>query len=252
MPMLNKIDHDQILELNLARPPVNALNPALVEALCEAIPQAVNDGYRAIVLSGREGLFSAGLDVPELLQLDSEGMRRFWASFFHLLECVACSTIPVAFAITRHSPAGGAVVSLFGDYRVMADGEYKIGLNEVQVGLVVPELLQKALARLVGPHTAERMAVAGALISPADALRIGLVDKIVEPGVVIDDALNWCRRHLALSKIAMRETRRLARKPLTSLFSDRDKLGLEEFVDHWFHNTTQSVLMDLVASLKKK
>ncbi len=250
--MLNKIDHDQILELNLARPPVNALNPELVAKLCDAIPQAVNDGYCAIVLSGREGLFSAGLDVPELLQLDREGMHKFWASFFKLLECVACSTIPVAVAITGHSPAGGAVVSLFADYRVMADGNYKIGLNEVQVGLAVPEVLQKALARLTGAHTAERMTVAGTLITPPEALRIGLVDKVVEPGQVVDDALDWCRRHLALSKIAMRETRRIARKSLTGLFSDADKLGLEDFVEHWFHDSTQAVLMDLVASLKSK
>lgn len=250
--MLNKIDHDQILELNLARPPVNALNPALVAELCEAIPQAVNKGYRAIVLSGREGLFSAGLDVPELLQLDREGMSRFWVDFFRLLECIACSNIPIAVAITGHSPAGGAVVSLFADYRVMADGDFKIGLNEVRVGLAVPEVLQKALVRLVGPHTAERMTVSGALISPSEALRIGLVDKVTDPASVVGEALDWCRRQISLCQIAMRETRRIARKPLTALFDDPEQLGLEDFVEHWFHDTTQSGLMDLVASLKKK
>lgn len=250
--MLNKIDHDQILELNLARPPVNALNPALVAELCDAIPQAVNDGYQALVLSGREGLFSAGLDVPELLQLDRDGMTRFWVSFFDLLECIACSTIPTAVAITGHSPAGGAVVCLFADYRVMAEGDYKIGLNEVQVGLAVPEVLQMALARLTGPHTAERLVVSGELISPSEALRIGLVDKVVDSAEVVHEALGWCRHHLALSRKAMRETRRIARKQLTGLFSDPDQLGLDNFVEHWFHDTTQSVLNDLVASLKSK
>lgn len=250
--MLNKIDHDQILELNLARPPVNALNPALVDELCIAIPHAVNEGYRAIVLSGREGLFSAGLDVPELLQLDRDGMVRFWTGFFKLLETVACSTIPVAVAITGHSPAGGAVVSLFADYRVMAEGEFKIGLNEVQVGLAVPAVLQKALARLTGPHTAERLTVAGALISPQQALAIGLVDKVAEPERVVEDALDWCRRHTALPELAMRQTRRIARTSLTALFDDPDRLGLDDFVEHWFHESTQSVLQQLVASLKKK
>ena len=250
--MLNKIDHDQILELNLARPPVNALNPALVDELCTAIPQAVNNGYRAIVLSGREGLFSAGLDVPELLQLDRAGMVCFWVSFFKLLETVACSRIPIAVAITGHSPAGGAVVSLFADYRVMADGEFKIGLNEVQVGLAVPEVIQKAFTRLVSPHTAERMMVAGALVSPAQALKIGFVDKLAEPGAVVEDALNWCRQHVALPPIAMRETRRIARKSLSGLFDDPDQLGLEDFVEHWFHDTTQATLNQLVASLKSK
>jgi 3,2-trans-enoyl-CoA isomerase len=250
--MLNKIQHDEVLELNLARPPVNALNPELVEELCEAIPHAVNDGYRAIVLSGREGLFSAGLDVPQLLQLDRAEMTRFWESFFKLLECVACSKIPIAAAITGHSPAGGAVVCLFADYRVMADGEYKIGLNEVQVGLAVPEVLQKALGRLVGQHTAERMVVAGTLISPSEAFSIGLVDKLVQPDAVVDEALSWCRSHLALSPIAMRETRRIARKPVAGFFADADRLGLDDFIEHWFHDTTQAVLNELVASLKSR
>jgi enoyl-CoA hydratase/carnithine racemase len=118
--------------------------------LRRAIVQAPEDGAAALVLSGSPGLFSAGLDIPVLLQLDRDAMRTFWHGFFGLCAALARSPIPVAAAVTGHSPAGGAVLALFCDYRVMARGEYRIGLNEVQVGLTVPDCIQAALRRLVG------------------------------------------------------------------------------------------------------
>jgi len=248
--MLSSIIHDEILELNLARPPVNAINKELAANLAEAIKQAPADGFRAIVLSGRPGMFSAGLDVPQLLELDRDGMTAFWGEFFQLLECVAKSTVPVAAAITGHSPAGGAVISLFCDYRVMAKGNFKIGLNEVQVGLVVPQVIQNALVRLIGPHQAERLMVAGALINPDQAFDLGFVDQLTDPENTVESALDWCRRHIALPHVAMCETRKIARADICNLFADTDQLGVEDFVSHWFHDSTQQALQELVARLK--
>jgi len=176
--MLEKIDHaDDIVELRLDRPPVNALNPALVKHLDEAIAEAQVAGSRALVLSGRPGLFSAGLDVPELLELDEAGMARFWKAFFGLLERIARSDIPIVTALTGHSPAGGTVMAMFCDYRIQAEGDFRLGLNEVQVGLVVPPVIHRALVRLIGPYPAERHLVAGEMIPAEEALEIGLVDE---------------------------------------------------------------------------
>src|SRR6185369_17057957 len=108
------------------------------------------EGARGIVLSGREGMFSAGLDVPTLLQLERDHLRAFWNDFFGLCAALARSSIPVVAAVTGHAPAGGAVLAIMCDYRVMARGPFRIGLNEVQVGLSVPECIQAALRRLVG------------------------------------------------------------------------------------------------------
>jgi len=132
--VLESIRHDATLELKLARPPVNALDPRLVAALREAVTAAPAQGARAIVMSGQPGLFSAGLDVPHLLTLDRAAMIAFWGELFGLLRAIARSPIPTVAAITGHSPAGGAVLAIFCDYRVMARGAFRIGLNEVQVG----------------------------------------------------------------------------------------------------------------------
>lgn len=250
--MLTRNEHDGgIVELQLARPPVNALNPELVEKLNEAIQRSIRDQARAVVLSGRSGLFSAGLDVPELLELDADGMRRFWDSFFGLLETVARCPVPVVAALTGHSPAGGTVIALFADYRVQAEGDFQLGLNEVQVGLVVPPVIHQALVRLIGVYPAERHLVAGRMIAASDAAAIGLVDELAEPDKVVDRAVAWCREHLELPPHSMLETRRLARADLTALFETTGGLNVDSFVEGWFREETQQTLKALVARLRK-
>ena len=84
----------------------------LMGALRSAIEAATRDGARGIVLSGRPGMFSAGLDVPALLPMKRDDLRVFWGDFFGLCADLACSKIPVVAAITGHSPAGGAVLAI--------------------------------------------------------------------------------------------------------------------------------------------
>jgi len=250
--MLEIQNHDnEIRELRLAKPPVNALDPEMIETLLEAVRSAQTDGTRALVLSGREGLFSAGLDLPALLTLERSGMVSFWSSLFGLLETLARSPIPVATAMTGHSPAGGTVIALFGDYRVMAAGDFKLGLNEVQVGLVVPPVIRHALARLIGPYPAERHLVAGQMISSDQALGIGLVDELISPDRVVSRAVEWCRTRLTAPQHAMLATRALCRADLGALFDDPDSLDTERFADFWFSQDTQAALNATVARLKK-
>lgn len=255
--MLDLIRHDSILEVRMAHPPVNALGEDLVRHLRKAIEEAPAGGARALLLSGRPGLFSAGLDLPSLLQLDRAAMRAFWLDFFGLCAALARSPIPVASAITGHSPAGGAVLAIMGDYRVMARSAdpakpFRIGLNEVQVGLAVPEAIQIALRRLVGPHRAERLLVAGAMIDPETALAVGFVDELADPDRVVARTLEWLGGLLELPPHAMLGTRRLARADLAAVFADPAALGIDGFLDSWFAPETQAALNAVVARLKSK
>lgn len=250
--MLDIHDTRDVRTITLARPPVNALDPDLVRALRDALGAAPRDGVRGIVLAGRPGLFSAGLDVPALLQLDRATFREFWRDFFGLCGDLAASPLPIAAALTGHSPAGGAVLAIMCDYRVLARGDFRIGLNETQVGLVVPEVIQAAMRRLVGPHDAERLMVAGTMLDPEAALAVGLVDELAEPAAVVARATERVDTLLALPPLAMSGTRRLARADLAAIFADPDRLPVEDFLDHWFQTGTQTVLRALVAKLKIK
>ena len=250
--MLERIEHEEgVHELRLARPPANALNPALVEALGAAVENAPGLGARALVLSGRPGMFSGGLDVPELLQLERPAMEEFLTGFFALMRALAASKVPVVAAITGHSPAGGAVLAVFCDYRVMAAGDFRIGLNEVQVGLSLPGVIHAALERVVGARQAERLGVSGRLLTAEEALRVGLVDELADPERVAERGLEVARELLALPARAMRTTRELCRRELVELFDARQEATFARFVDDWFSEETQGAMRALVERLKK-
>jgi len=248
--MLEIVDHGEIREVRLARPPANAFNLELTQALCEAFDAAGREAG-AVVVSGRAGMFSAGLDVPELIALDRPQMTLFWQRFLQMLQRIASSPVPVAFAMTGHAPAGGIVMALFGDYRIMPRGSFKTGFNEVQVGLVVPPQVHLALIRLIGAHATERILVAGEMMDAQRALEIGLVDELADdPEQVVQQAIEWCRGLLALPRAAMSLSRTMARADLQRIFEgDYD---VEQFMDVWFAEPTQRTLRELIAKLAKK
>ena len=224
--MLEIIDHpvqagaletSGIRELKLVRPPVNALNVELFRALIQALQAAAR--HSAIVISGQPGLFSAGLDVRAMLQLDRDGVAAVFVELWRAQRAIAMSAVPVVFALTGHSPAGGTVLAIHGDYRVMALGDFRIGLNEVQVGLFPGAVIHGAFKRLVGGHAAQLL-TRGALIDPASALRVGLVDELCDPSQVATRALEIARELAASPRDPMLRTRALARRDLIELFGN--------------------------------
>lgn len=249
--MIETLDHGGIVELRLARPPVNALTGELFAALSAALASAVAGGASGIVLSGRPGMFSAGLDVPALLSLDEAGMLETWQRFLTVAREIGRCEVPVAAAITGHSPAGGCVLAVFCDYRVMAAGDFRIGLNEVQVGLYPGPVIHRAYERLVGPRRAELYLTTGAMLDSAQALAAGLVDEVVPVDEVVARAITWLTQVAALPRQAMLQTRRMARADLHGI---TDALGPDAFAAMnraWFSAATQATLRALVEKLRK-
>ena len=252
MSFVQTLDHGPVRELRLSRAPVNALNPELCLELGATVRTAVSDGVRGLVLSGGPKVFSAGLDVPYLLSLgeDRQALMAAWESFFDAARALAGAPMPVAAAIAGHAPAGGCVLALCCDYRVMARGPFTIGLNETQVGLVAPEGIQYLLRRLVGPHRAERLLVAGDLVDADGALAIGLVDELHGVDDVPVRARAWLEGLLALPRQPMLETRAIARADLIAALQP-GRIRLEHFIDAWTAPDTQAGLRALLAKLGK-
>ncbi len=226
--MIQDFAHEdgRIRELRLARPPVNALNLELLRQIGLRIDRASRE-TSAIVVSGQPGLFSGGLDVPALLGLDRDGLTTVFVELYRVQRTIAHCPVPVVFALTGHCPAGGTVLAIHGDYRVMARGDYRIGLNEVQVGLFPGDLIHGAFARLTGGHAAQLL-TRGALIDPANALRVGLVDELTEPTDVVARAIAIAREYVSLPREPMLRTRALARAGLLSLFGSPEHASIRE------------------------
>lgn len=250
--MIVTTDHGKVRELRLNRPPVNAINPELVAALHDAVTRAPEEGARALVLSGSPGRYSGGLDVPLLVDFDRPAMERLWEDFYRLLLALAASPIPIAAAITGHSPAGGAVLATYCDYRIMAAGDFRIGYNEVAVGIPMPIAILRCVARQVGPRQAERLCGGGLLVSPDEALRIGLVDELVPADRVVERAIEWAEGIINLPPNAMSQTRKEARADLVRLMEEGLASEKELLVGNWFSEETQGMLKAIVERIKKK
>jgi len=118
---------------------------------------------------------------------------------------------------------------------------------------VVPPPIFRALVRAVGPNTAERILVAGEMMASEKARDIGLIDELAEdPQNAVTRAIEWCQLHLALPRPAMLLSRKMARADLHGYFSDGSELGVEQFVDIWFSDSTQAALGALVQQLSRK
>ena len=250
--MLDTTRHGSILELRISRPPANAMNTELVTRIADALQAAPGAGAGGVVISGTPGMFCAGLDVAELLQLDRQGIVEFWAAFFRMNKTAATLPVPVVVALTGHSPAGGAVLATHCDYRIGAEGRFKIGLNEVQVGLPLSENFYFALRRLVGQPRAQNMAIRGALIAMDEAARIGMVDELVAPDEVVPRAVAWAQTLTELPPHAMLSTLQLARADLVAVLDRIEPQFAETATRHWFSDETQGAMRAMIERIASK
>ena len=248
--MLNLTAHGDITELNLDRPPANALNHDLLRALLSGMETALGNGARGLILSGREGMFSAGVDVPELLGMDRPAIQGFWSLLFESSKRLLTCPVPVVAAVAGHSPAGGAVLAAHCDYRIGADGPFKIGFNEVQVGLPLSTTILAVFEGIVGSRVSRQLAMQGKMLTMEEARDIGFVDELHASAAVIPRSLEYLEGLLSLPPIAMNRTRLASKARLVEMAEVAN--DVEQVTDSWFSEETQAAMRALVASLKNK
>ena len=202
-----------------------------------------------MILTGTPGMFSAGLNVPELVKLDRAEMEGFWEAFNHLCFRLYTSDLMIVSAISGHSPAGGCVLAIMTDYRIMASGAYKIGLNEVGVGIPIPGGITEVYASLLGMRRAQDLGCRGAMVNPQSALQIGLVDEVVPADKLLEAAQAKAAQWLRCSRLAQITTKRLFRRQIADNLAASTKHDQEAFLDLWFSDESQTILHDLVARL---
>jgi enoyl-CoA hydratase/carnithine racemase len=251
MKMLEEFQHGEVREIRLARPPANALNQESVVHLAARLRAAALEGSRAVVLSGQPGMFSGGLDVPMLITLDWNELQRFMRSVLALQHQLAVQPVPVVAAITGHCAAAAAIMALFCDYRIMTHGNYKIGLNEVAVGLCPGKIAYQAFRRQVGARHADQLVIRGEFVDPVEALRIGLVERLAAPEQVIPEAIAYAQSFLDLPPQAMYETRRIARNDLVLLCEEAMRDDSDQLHKRWFGAEAQQGLRQLAEKLSR-
>jgi enoyl-CoA hydratase/carnithine racemase len=237
--------HGHVAEVLLARNAVNSIDPGLVDGLARTLGELADDrGIGAIVLgSAEEKFFSAGWDLPRLVELDRDTVTDFVAAFNRLTVELACLRVATVAAVDGYAVAGGFILALACDFRVMtSDPRRKVGLTEVDLGLPLPLPSVLLLRALVTGAVVRDVAVAGRLLGPEQALAAGLVDRLAEPGRVREAARELAAELGAKPGHAHGTMKALLHEDLVERVAAEGPEQERRFVDAFFHPETRVLL----------
>ncbi len=244
---------DKIAVLSLDRGRSNAINSEMLSELSRTIRNIENDDSIAgLILTGKDGFFSAGLDLIELYDYDEDQIKAFWLDFLTLVTELASFKKPLIAAITGHSPAGGCVLAICCDYRIMAEGKFIIGLNEVPVGIIVPENIFHLYAFWLGTANASRFLLEGKLMNTAEALQCGLIDEVVNPESILHAAERKMLSYIQLEKNTWQQSKMNIRRELLKKVSADPTDMLNPMLEQWWSPSTRSILKTIIQNLQQK
>jgi len=227
----------------------NAIDAAFLDQI-ERLPDQVESiGARAIVITGYDRYFSAGLALPQLVSFDREAMRGFITRFSEVMLALYACPLPVVAAVNGHAVAGGCVLSLMADVRVMVEDAGKIGLNEVQLGIGLPASVVEPLRATVPASSLRPIAMEGRLFTPPEALALGLVDELWPAAELEKRAIDRAQAMASLSPLAFAQVKRSLRAPVLEYAARVADEQTERWLDGWCSEPAQRRIGELVASL---
>lgn len=192
----------------------NALSKTMMAELTDAISEAEqNERIVAVVLAGREGRFSGGFDLEVFASGDMAAVVDMVADGGDLVTKLYGCGVPVVAACTGHAVAAGALMLLGSDVRVGAEGAFKIGLNEVAIGLTLPEWAHTIAKERLSTRHIQRAIANARLTDPTVAVEVGFLDRVVPGDQVLDAAIEEATLMAALDRGAYGKTMNGFRKP---------------------------------------
>ncbi|MGA5303067.1 enoyl-CoA hydratase/isomerase family protein [Nucisporomicrobium flavum] len=195
---------DGIGTIRLGRPPMNALNTQVQEELREAAQEAAgSEEVRAVIVYGGEKVFAAGADITEFTKTTFQEMTVRAAALSSAFDAVARIPKPVVAAITGYALGGGCELALACDWRVVAE-DAKLGQPEIKLGIIPGAGGTQRLARLVGPARAKDLVFSGRMVDAAEALSIGLADRVVPAADVYAAAVELVKPYVTGPAMALR------------------------------------------------
>ena len=221
---------------------------AMTSAVLDEIDRMIAGLRGAAVLVGADRFFSTGLALPALIDLDRDAMRAFITKFSTLMTRVFACPHPIVAAINGHAIAGGCVLALQCDRRVMAEGDAKIGLSETQLGIGLPAAVLEPLRFAVPPSSLVPIAYEGRLFSPHEALELGLVDEVATD--VLERAVARATELAAVPPRALAQVKTALRAPVLGVIRATAARETEAWLDTWFSPDGQDRLRARAAMLR--
>jgi len=239
---------DGIATIRLDRPKMNALNAQVQGEIAEAARQvSADEAVRAVILYGGERVFAAGADIKEMAPLGYAEMAERTAVLQASFDVVADIPKPVVAAVTGYALGGGLELALCADFRVLGESA-KVGQPEILLGVIPGAGGTQRLPRLIGPSRAKDLIFTGRHVTAAEALAIGLADRVVPDADVYRAARDLVARYVTGPALALRAAKQAVNKGLevdlatgleierlqfASLFATADqKAGMRSFMEN--------------------
>ncbi|MEZ4281760.1 MAG: crotonase/enoyl-CoA hydratase family protein [Myxococcota bacterium] len=199
---------DGIRILRLENGKANAISTELSRALTSELEKAESDAC-AIVLIGRPGMFSGGFDLAVMGQ-GADAAREMVKAGGLLAAAVLDHPKPIVTACSGHAIAMGAFLTMAGDQRIGARGEFKIGLNETAIGMTLPTFAFELTRLRLSKRHYDRAVVQSEIYAPEAAVDAGFLDRVVAPEALEAEAISTARRLAELKQPAFRNNKRQA------------------------------------------
>jgi enoyl-CoA hydratase/carnithine racemase len=246
MNFIHLSTHENIATIILNRPKVNALNEPVVEELRECFQKLADDSnIKSVILTGERSFFSFGLDIPEFLSYSKDSFIKFLAKFTELYAYIFTFPKPVVAALNGHTIAGGCMLAIACDYRLMASGKAKISLNELTFGSTVFAGSVEMLRFLIGGRNAELALYTGAMYSAEDAKGLRLIHEVVSNENLLEAAQRVAEDFAKKDSRAFQSVKTFLRKHTAEEMERKEKDSILEFAEIWYSESTWKNLQNI-------
>jgi len=233
----------EIVTITLNRPKVNALNDQVVKELQEAFDKVEhNDSAKVVILTGQGSFFSFGFDVPEFMSYSKEAFHKYVLNYSDFIKTIFVFPKPVIAALNGHTVAGGSVLAMACDRRIMISGRAKIALNEMTFGSTVFSCVTETLKYAVGAKGAEQILYSGNMFAAQEALSLGLVD-IIAGEDQFERVVSECAQDFTGKDIpAFASIKKMLKQEALNNIERLEKETISEFVGIWYSDSTRKQL----------
>jgi len=250
--MIDVIQRQDVTILHMAHGKANALDVEFCQDITERLERLRTSSSVAVVLIGKGNMFSAGVDLLRMLDEGVEYLQTFLPALTTMYETVFFYPKPVVAAVNGHAIAGGCVLACAADHRLMARDAGRIGVTELLVGLPFPTIAMEIMRFTSVPQHWQALIYGGATCSPQEAINLGLVDKMVEPQNLVDQAVAAAEKLLSIPALAFDLTKRQIRQPVLERIQEA-RSGFDLAVQEiWTTPETREAIRSYVSRTFKK
>ncbi len=238
--------HDEVALLRMAHGKVNALDVELLEAIITAFGEVAE--APAVVLTGQGSTFSAGVDLRRILTSSTADIEHFLDTLSRAMLTVFTHPKPVVAAVNGHAIAGGCVLAVATDVRLMSTGT--MGLTELNVGVAFPTAALEIVRHAAGAH-AQSLILSGRLIEPAEAVDVGFIDWVVDDDELLEAALVEARSLGRVPAETYETTKRQLHAPAMANIAREYEIYDATVNRTWTSGTGRVALSTFVANLSR-